>query len=215
MDRLISFSLYGDDPKYAEGLRANIDLARKHYPGWKVIVWSDNLERDCAECADRVIACGPSIDQSGMLWRLYANDLMDMDVVIFRDADSRLNEREAGAVDMWIKSGFAAHSMHDHRHHRIHPYMGGMWGVRSAQIHDMKGLVEGWISKRDNPTIRWGTDQDFLAQVIAPALSASTLHHTSYVLPWTGVTAQFDVELPDGRFVGQQFEADGTPVFPT
>ena len=41
---------------------------------------------------------------TSMFWRFEAAYDSDADVVIFRDADSRLNMREKAAVDQWLVS---------------------------------------------------------------------------------------------------------------
>lgn len=47
----------------------------------------------------------------GMFWRWLVAEDPDVERFLIRDVDSRLNEREARAVDEWILSGKAYHIM--------------------------------------------------------------------------------------------------------
>jgi hypothetical protein len=208
MLKVISFCLYGEDPKYHAGMRANIALAKEHYPGWEVWIYADGVYNSCVG-AKRLYQMADSKGASGMFWRPLAAFEPDVEVAIFRDADSRLNAREAAAVNEWLDSDYKYHSIHDHRHHALHPLLGGMWGVRDRLP---ERLVEPFAERADSPA-KWGDDQEYLAtHFYCPR---STLHHSSvplkcfatHVLPLT-------VELPNGQFCGQQYEADGTPIFP-
>ena len=42
ISKIISFSLWGDNPKYCVGVIKNILLAYKHFPGWIVHVYYDD-----------------------------------------------------------------------------------------------------------------------------------------------------------------------------
>ena len=66
-----------------------------------------------------------------MFWRFLAID--DSDVCISRDADSVVNEREVAAVNQWLDSDKQWHLMSDHRLHKKHRMMGGMWGFKKGE----------------------------------------------------------------------------------
>ena len=49
-----------------------------------------------------------------------------------RDLDSRFSKREAAAVEEWLQSGRAIHSMRDHPAHTT-PLLGAAWGARITE----------------------------------------------------------------------------------
>lgn len=63
-----------------------------------------------------------------MFWRFLVYDDPSVARFVVRDADSRLNLREAAAVAQWVASGTAFHSMRDHPNQN-RPFNGGMWGA--------------------------------------------------------------------------------------
>lgn len=124
--KLLSFSLWGNDPKYIEGMRRNIDLALFWYPGWEIVV--------CA--GEEVPDLGPNVTQRtyynsqlGCFWRIgecFRSD--DISIACVRDADSRIGEREREAVAEFEASWSTLHVMRDHPAHA--GILGGMWGCR-------------------------------------------------------------------------------------
>jgi hypothetical protein len=208
--RVISFCLYGLDPVYLRGFEANVELAREHYPEWLVWLWTDRHSVQ-SEKADRVFCMGESAGSAGMFWRLRAASVSWLDAVIFRDADSRLNACEADAVSEWLESTFTIHSIHAHRHHRIHPLLGGMWGVKGGALPNIGEDMDAWLKGRSGVP-SWGWDQEFLKDCVFSGREDQVLHHTSVDIAWP--SRPLLVQLPDSRFVGQQHLADGTPVFP-
>ena len=51
-----------------------------------------------------------------------------------RDLDSRFGKREAAAVEEWLQSGAAVHTMRDHPQHGV-PLLGGLWGARITNMN--------------------------------------------------------------------------------
>ena len=103
MKKYISFSLWGDKPIYNEGIIKNYYLKEKIYPSWEMIVFFDssvpnktinNLTELGVECVDVT-----SKNLYGMFWRFLVLDRSDCEYAIFRDADSRLSEREKSKKD--------------------------------------------------------------------------------------------------------------------
>lgn len=88
-----------------------------------------------------------------------------------RDLDSRLNPREAAAVEAWLKSGKFAHVMRDHALHDV-AMVGGMWGCHCWP--SFRGLLDDWHI-RDHK----GSDQEFLEQRVWTRLDGQILIHDS------------------------------------
>jgi len=148
----------------------------------------------------------------GMLWRMKPLWEEPHRHVIFRDTDSRLNVREAAAVEKWIDSGWAAHMMHDHPHHAGRSMMGGVWGCISGLFPDKLWtlLVRKYVRHRKK-----GLDSQMLSKEIYPLLADSMLSHSSVKM---GVKLQwpakpFPLHTPWKGFVGQQITGAGRAVW--
>lgn len=209
--KLISFCMYGNSSTYLDGAVANAELAPVIYPGWEMVVFHDasaDVEA-LKKLGVRTEGMGTSLEHSGMLWRFLPAWWPGVSRVIFRDTDSRLNYREAAAVDEWERSGLNAHCMHDHLHHRSLPLFGGMWGVRGGVLPKR---VEGKMTGRMTRPVKRGGDMQFLSQCVLPEIESSLLRHSSYDVKWHHVP--FPAHRPVDGFVGQQYGPGGVSINP-
>ena len=99
MIKVISFSLWGNNPKYTVGAVKNAELAKKVYPGWipRFYVGScvdEKIKNQLIELGSQVIEKNVIGDWTGMFWRFEAASDPTVDIMISRDCDSRLSERE-------------------------------------------------------------------------------------------------------------------------
>jgi len=135
MKKIISFSLYGNKPNFQVGAVVNVLEAKRLYPDWKCRFYTTDDEGICKqlEYLGAEIVRMDDWPDGEMFWRFLAVD--DADICLSRDADSVVNEREVGAVNEWLESGYQWHGMHDHRQHRHFPIMAGMWGYRHYGDH--------------------------------------------------------------------------------
>lgn len=197
------------------GAVANASAALDVYPGWicrfYVLYGAPAIDRLREFPNTEVIPMLDEPEYGKMLWRTLAASDPDVDAVIFRDCDSRLEWRERGAVDEWIKSGKSTHSMRDIDSHQRLLLLGGMWGIRGGVIKDMHALVREWISKNDMS--RHVGDQEFLAEIVWPLVCGDVMCHG---LPFLG-----DGKCPDphpfpphkrcrGEYVAVCIHPDGT-----
>jgi hypothetical protein len=196
---------------YWKGAMKNAALLNKIYPGWKLRIY-------CSYQVDaklfkpwpcEVVVMGESKGHSGMFWRFLPAWEREFDYVIFRDADSRINVREAAAVQEWIASGKKAHTMCDHLHHRSLPLFGGMWGIKPGALpSDILDLLKRnckYPQKRVD-------DMYFLAKRVYPLIENSILRHSSVPVKWPSVP--FPKHPPFDGFVGQQYNDAGCRITP-
>ena len=173
MKKLISFCLYGDNPKYIMGFYKNIALKEEFYPDWDIIVFHDSsVESKHIEEYRKLgvitrDATGFDIHPTAL--RFLAFDEDDSYRVVFRDADSRLSLREAEAVKEWEDSNKPIHIMRDHPNHgnQNYPIFAGMWGIAgrmegSASMLELIMQYQGGPKDYKDPQTDWGTDQNFL-----------------------------------------------------
>ena len=169
--KIISFSLWGQNPKYLTGAIRNAVLAKQIYPDWvcrfyvgqsvpgQTIMQLENHDNV------QVVQREEFGDWRGMFWRFLPASEPSVEVMISRDADSRLSYREKLAVDEWLKSDKKMHIMRDHPHHG-YPILGGMWGAKAGAIKNMKNLIDNYAQEDV-----YGTDYKFFAELIFPNLA--------------------------------------------
>ncbi|WP_376967552.1 hypothetical protein ABNQ39_35475 (plasmid) [Azospirillum sp. A26] len=145
--RLISMSVWGSSRMYWEGALINSRIYKEIYPGWTLRIYTDeqnDFTRELVANGAQVCLMRNPGGIFGMFWRFIPASDEGLDALIVRDADSRLNVREAAAVEAWLASGKGAHVMRDHPHHLNWQMLGGMWGVRGGVIPDMKEKILAW-----------------------------------------------------------------------
>ena len=203
MKKVISFSLWGDNPKYTIGAIKNAELIDTIYPGWIGRFYcGKSVPIDIIEILKtytnvEVIEMEENGDWSGMFWRFYACE--DSDVMISRDTDSRLNLREKNAVDEWLNSDKDFHIMRDHPYHNA-LILGGMWGVRNGILKNIVDLIKNY-----NKGDFWQVDQNFLREQIYPIVVNTSFVHDSYH-NINSRSKNFSIERINQEFVGDVFD---------
>lgn len=183
MNKVISFSLWGNNSKYIVGALQNANLAKKIYPDWKCrfYIGQSTLKGSVNEIRllqqfenSEIIFMQEEGDWTGMFWRFLPCSDPDVDIMISRDCDSRLSLREKNAVDDWLTSVKSFHIMRDHPHHDT-KILGGMWGTKTHILRDMLGLIADY-GKKDY----WQIDQEFLTEVIFPRIENDCIIHDEF-----------------------------------
>ena len=213
--RVISYGLYGADPRYTVGVVRNAQLAPLVYPGWRVRVYLDNTVPAAvrAESVAQRRAADDGRRRDGRRDRRHVLALPRRRRRRRRPLHRarlrpRLNPRERLAVEEWIASGKAVHSLRDHPNHD-RPLNGGMWGGVKGAVPDMTEIVKRWSNKQE-----YMGDLDFLNQVVwpRPAVKASFLAHDAYSCHKHPDSKPFPTRRPpDFQHVGQVFFGDGQP----
>ena len=203
MRKIISFSLWGKDPKYTIGAIENAKLVNEIYQGWIGRFYCgksvpENIINTLKDTPNtEVISMDEDGDWTGMFWRFLA--CKDSDVMISRDTDSRLSLREKLAVDEWLKSNKDFHIMRDHPYHSME-ILGGMWGCRNGILND----IEEDIIKYNKGNF-WQVDQNFLKEKIYPKILKNSLTHDSFFKVEIN-TKPFPSERINKEFVGDVFD---------
>lgn len=218
MKKVISYCLWGTENRYIKGMLRNIQLARDIYPGWHVYVYLgkdadtwlvEALEKTAfehdvpLEIWHRDIA-----DWRLMLDRFRAILEPGVDVMISRDADSRLTLREKAAVDEWLASDYGAHSISDHPHHSL-AMMGGLCGFKKHCIPaNFSSMLDDWQFTTE---AKWQQDQDFLNQKLLPLISNHLLRHDDFFRHIFGGQAM-PITRDGYEFCGATINSDETYV---
>lgn len=208
MKKVISYSLWGDNPIYTHGALRNLEMAKEIYPEWTCRFYLDkNVPEDIVtklkEGGAEVYKYMKDGDWYAMFWRFLPASDPKVDVMISRDCDSRLTVREKEAVEEWLKSDKLFHIMRDHPYHKTE-ILGGMWGVKKPLLNNMKNLMGSY--KMGN---FWQTDQNFLREKVYPIVKDQSMVHDEY-FDKTG----FPFPRVDGEFVGEAFNENDELLHP-
>lgn len=135
--KVIGYSLYGNDQRYYEKITNLSRLVRIKYPGWLMRIYYDNTvnksilcELDCLRdengtYLDNIDLCNVEnlpIKNSmhtnwsmsylhAMMWRWLPIGDSFVDLFLSRDLDSLIIQREIDSVHFWLKSNKIAHIM--------------------------------------------------------------------------------------------------------
>lgn len=217
--KVISFSLWGDDPKYNVGMVRNAEIAAQLFPDWCIRLHYVLGEQPPAVNQIWNSPAFPGMpnvelmprrnredkgDWRGMFWRFEDAFDPEVEVMISRDCDSRLSLREKAAIDDWLESDKSFHCMRDHIWHN-RPVLGGMWGAKRGFLPNFEQLLAN--AKKED---RWQTDQDFLNDIIWPLVEENAMQHDSYYRRlWGG--RPFPTPRDNGQFVGEIIDENEKP----
>lgn len=184
MVNVFSFCLYGpENPKYYQGMLENIFLAGKYFPDWKVYIYhapdvEESMIRHLEACTSVVLRPTGVTGAINMIHRFYAIDEEGVDLMMSRDADSRIHWKDRWAIRDFVRQPqFVAHTIRDNIQHTA-DMMGGLWGIRKSaglNIHDE------YAAYNEDPDRghRNGHDQNFLTDIVYPKVMGRMLVHYS------------------------------------
>jgi len=135
--RIVSYSLWGEDPKYYVGaVRNMVQHMNGAYRDWVFRFYCDSLVPKAIVNTLRAFGAEVVVvdvvgDWKFAVQRFLAIDDPNVDCCIFRDCDSRFSTREIAAVEEWIYSNKKLHVMRDHPYHGNFPILAGMWGIKN------------------------------------------------------------------------------------
>lgn len=197
--KLISFSVYGNFPLYNFGALENYYEAKEYFPDWtcRFYVAKDAPILGQLQSLDdcEIVVKETPRGNYGMFWRFEAISDPNAEYILIRDVDSRLNDKDAKAVEDWIKCGTNAHRMAE-THGQISNIrmLGCGIGFKGGIITNIEKLIDEWILgikgymagekkygdrpkiiKTDDEQTRlyYGSDQIFLNQKIWPIIKDS------------------------------------------
>jgi hypothetical protein len=214
--RYISFSLWGNKPKYTIGAQRNIELARIHYPDWKVRFYLKDTsvgDLDFLAASEAEIKFIPAWLKDPMFARYLCADDPTCERVIFRDCDSRLSAREAAAVEEWITLKQVFSSLRDHPAHG-RAANGGLCGIRGGKLNMTVAIQSYWAMHAGGYN---GVDQDqnFLCRHLWPMVQHSVTQHDSHSAKHFPGSRPFPTKREGWRFCGEVVEInpDGSETF--
>ena len=211
--KVAGFSFYGSSTskvhqmkKYFVGIKENLEKMTELYgEDWVMRLYYDLEPSDqqlmgqlcdlaCANsnidlCNIRQLPGTPVRDATeifAMNWRFFPTLDPQVDIYLCRDLDSRVSEREVAAVEEWLGSGRAVHSMRDHPAHNT-PLLGASWGARLDT--EQQNVRHKWVRAWDKilaDKLAWaargakGPDQTVLQRHVWPWARFVAMQHDSY-----------------------------------
>lgn len=207
-ENVISYCLWGNEPRYLAPLLENVRILPHLFPAWSIRVYYDatvdhhyitDLGKRGVQLRQMILPQG----QPGyrrLLWRFEAIRDPSVQRFLIRDADALLNVKERVAVDAWLDSDRYFHAMRDwHSHTDL--ILAGMWGGVGNILPSPTELFRASTSWRvENDHI----DQDILSDTVWPTICPSILIHDSV---FTGTLGSVPFppfgHLPAGSHIGQ------------
>jgi hypothetical protein len=184
MTRVFSFCIYGPpNPKYYTGLLENLQLIDQHYPGWGIFVYvGADVPREYIDMLSRrnnvAIRETGIVGHKNSVYRFFAIDEPWVDLMMVRDADSRVHWKDRWAIRSFLASNYTTHIIRDNKYH-TNEIMAGLWGIRkNPTIPSIRSLflewtpVSGGSGSEDDPH-GFGIDQNFLKLVLYEKLRAN------------------------------------------
>ncbi len=181
MRKLITYSLWGKNPKYTIGAIKNAEK--------NVIIYPDYISRfyvDLTVPKDIIFELedmkNVEVVQKNVIgdWRFSLNRFLPLsehgvERFLSRDCDSRCSDREKNAVKEWENSGKVFHIMRDHPFHGGFPILAGMFGSKGNIIPDVSDMIDN-----ENLSDTYHSDQTFLSKYIYPLIKDNCLVHDEF-----------------------------------
>ena len=175
----------------------NLFLIGKYFPDWKVYVYygpdvEDSIIKHLEACTNVVLRATNVLGAINMIHRFYAIDEPEVDIMVVRDADSRVHWKDRWAIREFARQPqFVAHTIRDNIQHTA-DMMGGLWGIRKSSGLNLHAEYAAYKENTEKGH-RNGHDQNFLSDVIYPRVVSRMLVHYSNDRRKIG---EFAVEFP-------------------
>lgn len=204
MKKIVSVSAYGTNPRYVVGMHRQYELAKKFYPGWEFRAYVDDKSNYNMPNANIIEVKDGS---HGVFWRFEPMFEDDNNLVIVRDADGRITQREFMAVKEWIGNEKTFHVYRDHEAHFEFPVIACAFGYKGRlpkQLHDV-------MREFSTKTNYYTNDQVYLRDFIWKHLKNDAMVH-SMLEGWFGETRK---RLANPySFCGNGYDENDMPLYP-
>ena len=178
MNKIISMTLYGNNPIYTNGSIENAKLIPKIFgTEWEIRFYTRDVApsviQELKDLNCTVIDMQNNDIKNGRLLRFLA--ITENNIVLVRDCDSIVSYREKMMVLEFLNSKKKLHIIRDHPNHKEY-MMAGMFGFNNSGINMKSKIYESKI--KDNP--HYTMDQIFLAKCVYPLFKGNMLIHDNF-----------------------------------
>lgn len=211
---LVSFSLFGNLPRYCEMAVLNVLSIKRHLPEFVCRFYIDHsvpgaIIARLKQLGSEIVFVDHLKDQMPpTFWRFLAIDDPGTDRIVVRDVDALFDARDAWCVKNWIQSDFPFHIIRDDCCH-TELILAGLFSIRAGTIRDIKSKIQSFIDSKGSESYERFADQLFLRHYLWPVLKANALTHDSvYKFGYNVREIQYQpnpLEGPHNKFVGANF----------
>lgn len=167
---VISFSVWGEGTSYTYGVLENCIQIKYQMPSFQAWVYYNNsLPINIKQCLEKLgnvklIKMPDKNNKKNTMWRFLPAFNPDVNILLVRDADSRIEFKEIVAIIEWLRSDKDFHIMRDHPMHK-RKVLAGMWGCRKNILVPFQKLYEDYL-KKPFTLQNWIVDELFLQNII-------------------------------------------------
>lgn len=205
MNKIISMSVWGKNPRYIIGAKRQIELAKKFYPDWNVRLYVDDPTPYGKLDAELITINDGSY---GMFHRFLPMFEDENNITMVRDSDSRITIREKMCIDEWMESTKKFHTFKDHDAHYEFPIIGCAFAYKGKFPIDLLDIMKIYM----NTNKFYLSDQFFLRDYIYPLIKNDTLLHSMLIPGWFSDTRK---QLTNKfSFCGNGFDEFDFPLYP-
>jgi protein O-GlcNAc transferase len=220
MIKVFSFTLFGDQDRYCKGMLCNVEEIEKRFPDFKIWIYiGDSVPNSILiELANHSSVKLLFTGETGMVNKVYRYlpiDDPEVELMIVRDSDSRVYQRDEQSVHDFMKSEKRFQIIRDHRVHTI-PILGGLFGVKKGCLEmPMIALLTIFFEhdvKREN--FGYEDDQNFLRRWVYPRIVYDAYIQDEYDQHFEPPSMHVKISTPRvfPDFIGQiyMFNEDGS-----
>lgn len=206
VNKIISMSVWGDNPRYIEGARRQVELAKEFYPDWKVRIYIDDKSKLADLDAELVEVTDGSY---GMFWRFEPMFEDENNIVMVRDSDSRITIREQMAINEWLQSDKKFHTFKDHEAHYQFKIIGCAFAFKGKFPKEVHDKMQDYVKRMGV----YVGDQIFLQEVIWPLVENDAMVHSMMDDGWFKDTRK---RLKNKfSFCGNGYSEKDLPLYPS
>jgi hypothetical protein len=213
MKPIVSFSLFGNEPKYYIGAEKNIIEINNFLPNWEVriyyhenmildgkVEYLSNLGATLINVKDIVLGNKESIHYP-FFWRFLS--FFENTPSIVRDLDSRFSDREVQYINKWMSSERDYFIIRDHPWQA--PVPSGLFGIKKF----IPKFKDHFINFVNNEDLRWGADQEIL-RIYMEQINEENVFYCGYD-DRTNYIPRDDKNF----FIGMQMDENDNPTDPS
>lgn len=204
MNKIISLSAYGQNPRYIVGMHRQYELAKQFYKDWEFRAYVDDKANYHMPDANIIEVKDES---HGVFWRFEPLFENDNNLVIVRDSDGRITYREMMAVNEWIMSSNSFHVYRDHEAHFEFPVIACAFGYKGRLSEYLHNVMLHFATKTNYYT----NDQVYLRDFVWPSVKDNCMIHSMHE-GWFGET-RLQLKNPYS-FCGNGFDEFDMPLYP-
>jgi hypothetical protein len=213
MKKVISFTLFGYEPKYYIGAEKNVEVNQTLLPDWNTVIYY-HPEMTRMDSVEKLSSMGATlIDVSDIIignktpkdfpffWRFLA--FLNDDITLVRDLDSRVSDREVEYINRWLKNGKDYFIIRDHPWHS--PVPSGLYGIKGKKV-EFENHFNSFVGNSD---LRWGTDQEILHEYMKD-IPLENVEYCGFDRPETYIP-----RVNKEFFIGMQLDENDNPTVPS